>query len=51
MMSAVPIPWSLAVDDDVLDDLYDRVRRTRWSDSVAGRGLGAWNQHRRTSAT
>ena len=28
----------MAVDDEVLDDLYQRVRRTRWTDSVAGAG-------------
>jgi pimeloyl-ACP methyl ester carboxylesterase len=33
-----PQTFPLAVDDEVLDDLFDRVRRTRWTDSVAGSG-------------
>jgi pimeloyl-ACP methyl ester carboxylesterase len=33
---AKPLP--LSVDDEVLDDLFDRIRRTRWTDSVAGAG-------------
>jgi pimeloyl-ACP methyl ester carboxylesterase len=31
-----PEPCPIAVDDVVLEDLFDRVRRTRWPDSVAG---------------
>ena len=31
-------PLPLSVDDEVLDDLVDRVRRTRWTDSVIGAG-------------
>ena len=31
-------PAPLAVGDDELEDLYDRVRRTRWPDSVRGSG-------------
>ena len=31
-------PRPLAVGDDVLDDLRDRVRRTRWPDTIAGAG-------------
>ena len=31
-------PAPVAVDDAVLEDLYERVRRTRWPDSVAGAG-------------
>ena len=33
-----PQPFPMAVDAEVLDDLYQRVRRTRWTDSVAGAG-------------
>jgi pimeloyl-ACP methyl ester carboxylesterase len=33
-----PRPCPLAVGDDVLEDLYERVRRTRWTDAVAGGG-------------
>jgi microsomal epoxide hydrolase len=32
----VPAPCPLEVDSRVLDDLWDRIRRTRWSDSIAG---------------
>jgi Epoxide hydrolase N terminus len=35
---SVPVPWSLHVDEEVLEDLRERIRRTRWSDSVAGAG-------------
>jgi pimeloyl-ACP methyl ester carboxylesterase len=31
-------PFAVAIGDDVLDDLRQRVRRTRWTDSVAGAG-------------
>jgi pimeloyl-ACP methyl ester carboxylesterase len=37
-MMPEPVPWSLSVGDGVLDDLYERVRRTRWTDSVEGSG-------------
>jgi pimeloyl-ACP methyl ester carboxylesterase len=33
-----PRPCPLAVGSDVLDDLRERVRRTRWTDAVAGAG-------------
>ena len=31
-------PFTIAVDDEVLTDLRDRIARTRWPDSVAGAG-------------
>src|SRR5579872_2311126 len=31
-------PFTIAVTDEVLDDLRRRVRRTRWTDSVEGSG-------------
>ena len=31
-------PCPLAVDDETLADLHDRIRRTRWTDSIAGAG-------------
>lgn len=37
-MVLAPLPWPLEVDDEVLEDLRQRIRRTRWSDSVAGAG-------------
>ncbi|HEX4216880.1 MAG TPA: epoxide hydrolase [Acidimicrobiales bacterium] len=33
-----PQPFPVAVEDDVLDDLFDRVRRTRYTDAVPGAG-------------
>lgn len=33
-----PQRFPLAVEDEVLEDLFDRVRRTRWTDSVPGSG-------------
>jgi pimeloyl-ACP methyl ester carboxylesterase len=37
---SVPVPWPMEVEDDVLADLRDRIRRTRWTDSVTG---AAWS--------
>src|SRR5580693_5525103 len=37
-MTSEPVPWSLSIGDDVLVDLFERVRRTRWTDSVDGSG-------------
>jgi microsomal epoxide hydrolase len=34
-------PFTLAVDDTVLSDLRERIRRTRWPDRVAGAGWEA----------
>src|SRR5579862_4764179 len=31
-------PYPLEVDEAILDDLFDRVRRTRWPDAVVGAG-------------
>jgi pimeloyl-ACP methyl ester carboxylesterase len=36
--STVITPAPVTVADDVLIDLFDRVRRTRWSDTIAGVG-------------
>jgi pimeloyl-ACP methyl ester carboxylesterase len=33
-----PEPFPIAVADDVLDDLADRIRRTRWTDAIPGAG-------------
>ncbi|HVM64583.1 MAG TPA: epoxide hydrolase, partial [Acidimicrobiales bacterium] len=35
---AAPEPFGLAVADELLDDLADRVRRTRWTDAIPGSG-------------
>jgi pimeloyl-ACP methyl ester carboxylesterase len=41
MQGPEPHPFPLAVAQGELDDLTDRVRRTRWTDSVSGSG---WSQ-------
>ena len=39
MPGAVPVrPFTIAVDEDVLRDLRDRIQRTRWPDQVTGTG-------------
>jgi microsomal epoxide hydrolase len=37
-MPAAPQPYRLHVPDDVLDDLRERLSRTRWPDEIAGAG-------------
>ncbi|MGQ4810144.1 hypothetical protein NKDENANG_03592 [Candidatus Entotheonellaceae bacterium PAL068K] len=38
-MPAVPEPFTIAVPDDVLDDLQQRLARVRWPDEIPG---SAW---------
>ena len=38
-MTGTPLrPFPVQIADDVLEDLHDRVRRTRWSDTIDGSG-------------
>jgi pimeloyl-ACP methyl ester carboxylesterase len=41
MASPVVAPFSIAIADEVLEDLRQRIRRTRWPDQVPGAG---WSQ-------
>ncbi len=38
MAASTPEPFRLHVSDEVLDDLRDRLARTRWPDEIAGSG-------------
>jgi microsomal epoxide hydrolase len=37
-MPATPVPFTIAVPEDVLDDLRQRLAATRWPDEIAGSG-------------